>query len=385
MRRDSGLAVCGSVDLVLTEPWKGWAAARPASQVLHLDSGAAGRSSLATLDAVAAHARREATVGAYVALRDAQPTLGALRADVAELLGQPTDGVAFVESGTAGLEALLRAWPLPPDASVGVVAPEWGPNLASFAAHGLQVVELPHDGTGRVDLDALAAALADNPPTVVHLTQVTSHRGLVQPVAAALAVCRAADVPLWVDAAQALGHVDTAQGVDAVYSTSRKWLNGPRGVGLLAIAERWWDALRVAHRPMEDSSLPLRHVESHEAHIAGRIGLAQAVREYVELGPAAVTARLDEVGRLTREVLADTPGWEVAGSTGSAITALRPLAGQDVAAVREYLLAEHAILTTGGSLARAPRDGAGALLRVSPHVDATPDSLARLRSALPAR
>lgn len=367
---------------MLADPWTAWAADRPTSSVLHLDSGAAGRSSMATLEAVAAHARREATHGAYIAMRDAQPTLDALRADVAGLLGQPADSVAFVESGTAGSEALLRCWPLPADASVGVVAPEWGPNLAAFAARGLRIVELPHDGTGRLDVDALAAVLADDPPTVVHLTHVTSHRGLVQPVGEALAACRAAGVPLWVDAAQALGHVDTAQGVDAVYSTSRKWLNGPRGVGLLAVAPTWWESLRVAGRPMEDSPLPMPHVESHEAHIAGRIGLARAVREYLDLGPAAVTQRLDEVGRLTRQVLADTPGWAVAGSTGSAITALRPLAGQDVAAVREDLLAEHGILTTAGSTARAPRDGAGPLLRVSPHVDATVEALERLRDAL---
>lgn len=370
---------------VSADRWLGWAAARPEPQVLHLDSAAAGRSSVATLDAVAAHARREATVGAYIALREAQPTLDTLRADVAGLLGQPAEAVAFVESGTAGLEALLRIWPLPPGASIGVVAPEWGPNLAAFAARGLRVVELPHDSTGGVDVDALAAQLASDPPSVVHLTQVTSHRGLVQPVAAALAACRAAGLPLWVDAAQALGHVDTAQAVDAVYSTSRKWMTGPRGVGLVAVAQRWWDALRVDRRPMEPSPRPMPHVESHEAHIAGRVGLAQAVREFLELGPGAVVSRLDEVGRLTREVLAGVPGWEVAGSTGSAITALRPLEGQDVAAVREHLFEVHRILTTAGSTTRAPRDGAGPLLRVSPHVDITPAQLERLRSVLPPR
>lgn len=373
------------MDRVLADPWNVWAANRPTSTVLHLDSGAAGRSSVATLDAVAAHARREATRGAYIAMREAQPALDGLRDDIAGLLAQPAGGVAFVESGTTGLEALLRVWPLPPDASVGVVAPEWGPNLAAFTARGLRIVEVPHDGTGRLDVAALAGVLADDPPTVVHLTQVTSHRGLVQPVAEALAACRAAGVPLWVDAAQALGHVDTAQGVDAVYSTSRKWLTGPRGVGLLAVAEPWWESLRVARRPMEDSPLPLRHLESHEAHIAGRIGLARAVREYLDLGPAAVVARLEEVGRLTRQVLADVPGWAVAGSTGSAITALRPTAGQDVAAVRDRLFAEHAVLTTAGSTTRAPRDGAGPLLRVSPHVDVTSEALERLRAVLPER
>jgi pyridoxal 5-phosphate dependent beta-lyase len=65
-------------------------------------------------------------------------------------------------------------------------------------------------------------------------------------VAEAAALCRAAEVPLWVDAAQALGHVDAACGADRIYATSRKWLTGPRGVGLAGVAERWWDRLQVS-------------------------------------------------------------------------------------------------------------------------------------------
>ena len=37
------------------------------------------------------------------------------------------------------------------------------------------------------------------------------------------------------DAAQSLGHVDVDLGADAVYATSRKWLAGPRGVGVLCV------------------------------------------------------------------------------------------------------------------------------------------------------
>ena len=57
-------------------------------------------------------------------------------------------------------------------------------------------------------------------------------------------------MPLWVDAAQALGHVDTACGADVLYATSRKWLTGPRGVGLLAVSDRWWDTLQVRTSPL---------------------------------------------------------------------------------------------------------------------------------------
>ena len=362
-----------------------WAARRPPARVLHLDSAAAGRPSRSTLEAVAAHAWLEAEVGAYVAQERVADVLDQLRADVAALLALPAAGVAFVESGTTALAALLDAWPLPPGARIGVVPAEWGHNAEQFARSGLETQLLATDATGRLDLEAFEHQLDADPPDVAHLTHVTSHRALVQPVEQALAWCRAAGVPLWVDAAQAVGHVDTEIGADATYGTSRKWLTGPRGVGYLAVAERHWEALDVLRpRQLGDDHPPVRYLESHEAHVAGRVGLATAVREFLAAGPAAVTARLAEVGRLTRAALAEVPGWEPVDppdATG-AITALRPTAGQDVAAERARLIADHGILTTAEATARAPMDMTTPLLRVSPHVDVTPDQLARLARAL---
>lgn len=360
--------------------WDEWREARPEPSVLHLDSAACGRSSDATLDAVAAHARLEARTGAYVAQDRAAAVLEGLRADLGGLLGMPATSVAFVESATAGLAALLRCWPLPPGARIGVLPVEWGPNLAAFEAAGYLLSMLPTDGTGALDLAAFEDVLDEDPPEVVHLTQVTSHRGLVQPVAEAAGLCRAAGVPLWVDVAQALGHVDTATGADALYGTSRKWLTGPRGVGVLAVAPH--APLAIPPSPMAGpDDPPLAAVESHEAHVAGRLGLAQAVREHLAAGPAAVHARLEQVGHRTRETLGGLRGWEVVG-VASAITALRPLDGQDVFSVRGRLLAEHRILTTAGGLARAPRDLREPLLRISPHVDVTEAQLQRLGDAL---
>jgi hercynylcysteine S-oxide lyase len=373
----------------LDEQWRLWRDRRLPAQRVHLDTAAAGRASVATLSAAAAHAEREAVVGAYVAQAEAAPVLERGRADLAGLLGVPAGGLAFTESASAALAGLLAAWPLGGGEVVAVAPSEWGPNLTAFTGRGLRVAPLGTSAGGRVDLDRLGRLLADDPPAVVHLTQVASHRGLVQPVAEAAALCRAAGVPLWVDAAQALGHADTASGADAVYATSRKWLTGPRGVGVLAVAERWWDRLRVNASPLARSGLPgdsspVRLLESEEATIAGRVGLAVAVREYLDTGPAAVRARLAQVGRLTRQALAGLPGWEAAGpvTAPSAITALRPAAGQDVPGVRARLLGEFGIVTTAAHPARAPREMTGPLLRISPHVDCTGEDLARLRGAL---
>jgi pyridoxal 5-phosphate dependent beta-lyase len=372
--------------------WRWWRERRVPAELIHLDSAAAGRSSTATLAATAGHAEREAAVGAYVAAAQAAPVLAAGRAELARLLAVPAAGLAFVPSAEAALAALLAAWPLRAGDTVAVVPSEWGPSLHAFGRRGLRVTELAADGDGVVDLAALARMLAQpraRRPSLVHLTQVTSHRALVQPAAAAAELCRAAGVPLWVDAAQALGHVDTACGADAIYATSRKWLTGPRGVGLAGVAERWWDRLTVATsdlmanaRPADAS--PMWLMEAAEASVASWIGLCTAVREYVEAGPPLLWRRLAEVGRQTRETLADLPGWTVVdpADAGSAITALRAAHGQDIAATRARLLDEHGIVTTAGAVARAPREMTEPLLRISPHVDCTPEDLTRLRQAL---
>jgi hercynylcysteine S-oxide lyase len=376
----------------LAEPggaWRDWRDRRPRPDGIHFDNAAAGRSSRRTLAATIAHLEREAVAGPYVAQAEAAPVLDRARADLAALLGLPALALAFTESASAARARLLAAWPLKPGDTVGIVRSEWGPNMTAFTECGLELTELAAEDDGTISLPELARRLASHPPSAVHLTQVASHRGLVQPVRAVAGLCQAAGVPLWVDAAQAIGHVDTACGADAIYATSRKWLTGPRGVGMLGIAERWWDGLRTTRNPlarehMAAGASPVDLLESAEANVAGRVGLGTAVAEYLAAGPARVQARLAAVGRRTRQVLADVPGWSVAAPDGerSAITTVYPEAGQDVTAVRERLLTGPAIVTTMASTQRAPREMTRAGLRVSPHVDCTDAELLALAAAL---
>ena len=367
--------------------WAEWGRTRPRSDYLHLDTAAAGRSSEATLAAVVAHALLEAEVGGYVAAEIAAPQLQALRADVARVLGSDVEGVAFVESATAGLVALLQAWPLREGARVGVAGSEWGPNLDLLDHRGLSPSALTTDGRGVLDLEALEQLLRSDPPDLVLLDHVAAHRGLVQPAVDVVRLCRAAGVPLWIDAAQSAGHVAIPAGADAVFATSRKWLTGPRGVGMVAVAPESRDQLRVAPLGKKPGASPMQLMESDEAHVAGRVGLGVAVREQLDLGLAAVSTRLVEVGQQLREAVANMAGWEVLqpDAPAGAITALMATAGQDVAQVQRGLLEKHRIVTTLALPWRAPRESSGIqppLLRLSPHVDLDAAALERLAGAL---
>lgn len=369
----------------MSDTWADWAAARPASETLHLDSAAVGRQSLATLEAVAAHARLEAEVGGYVAEEVAAEQLDDTRRDVARVLGTDPGGLAFTESAMVAFDLLVRAWPLGEGARVATAGAAWGPNLEVVRHHGHRTEQLALDGAGVVDLEALERQLRDDPPDVVFVDQVAAHRGLVQPAAEIVALGQANGVAVWLDAAQAVGQVVVPAGADAVVATSRKWLAGPRGVGMLAVAEAHRAGLRVRHTAKHPDWEPVQLLESEEAHVAGRVGLGVAVREHLELGPTRVVERLAQVGSEVRAMVASLPGWEVAhpDSPAGAITGLRPTRGQDPVTVARRLLVEHRIVTTASLPWRAPLEMAECpLLRVSPHVDLQAGDLERLAEAL---
>jgi len=362
-----------------------WRAARPAVAGLHLDSAACSRQSFAVLDAAARHARHEAEVGGYVAAEAAKPILDAGRAALAALAGMSEAEVVFTTGSLHALDLLLSSWP-PGGRTLACLPGEYGPNLALMAAHGFARRTLPTDGEGRVAVDEAAIGLAADPPDLVHLTAVASHRGVVQPLRQMGQLCWELGLPLVVDAAQALGQVDCAVGVDAVYASSRKWMAGPRGVGVLAVRPTLMQRLQPRLPPPEwISSLSVaQRLELGEANVAARVGFSVALGEHIASGPAAVRACLAEVGHISRTVLADLHGWRVVEAVDepSAITTLVPLDGADPRKVRAWLIAERRIVTTSAGIERAPLELTTPVLRISPHVDTTADDLTTFAAAL---
>jgi pyridoxal 5-phosphate dependent beta-lyase len=362
-----------------------WRAARPPVAGLHLDSAACSRQSSAVLDAAARHARHEAEVGGYIAAEAAEPVLDAGRAAVAALAGMPDAEVVFTTGSLHALDLLLASWPAGGH-TVACLPGEYGPNLAVMAAHGFDRRPLPTDGDGRVAIDEAAGGLAADPPDLVHLTAVASHRGVVQPLPQMAQLCAELGLPLVVDAAQALGQVDCAVGADVAYASSRKWIAGPRGVGVLAVRPRMLQRLRPRLPPPEwVSSLSVaQRLELGEANVAARVGFSVAVGEHLACGPQAVRARLAEVGRISRTALADVQGWRVVESIDepTAITTLVPVDVADPVKVRGWLIAERRILTTSAGVERAPLELTAPVLRISPHVDTTTEDLATFAAAL---
>ncbi|MEV5458378.1 cysteine desulfurase/sulfurtransferase TusA family protein [Streptomyces cellulosae] len=171
--------------------------------------------------------------------RRARLLLDAAREAAAEGVGCRPDELVFTPSGTTAVHSGI-AGALAGRRRTGrhliVSAVEHSSVLHAAEVHrdgGGTVTEVPVDRTGAVRPSEFAGAL--RPDTALACLQSANHEvGTLQPVAEAAEACRAAGVPLLVDAAQSLGWGPVEGAWSLLAASAHKW-GGPSGVGLLAV------------------------------------------------------------------------------------------------------------------------------------------------------
>jgi len=257
-----------------------------------------------------------------------------------KLLGCAPDDIAIVRSTSEGLSFIAEGFDWSEHDEVLVGEEEFAANVApwlALARRGVSIVRFPQPD-GRIDPHVVQDHLTER-TRMLTISWVAFHTGWIAPLAQLGRICRDAGCLMIVDAIQGLGVLPmdmSVLGADAVAADGHKWLLGPEGAGILAIAPdlrarlqpviSGWRNVRLTSGDFFLDRLEYlpdgRRFEPGAANDVGIAGLAAGLDIISSVGVDEIHARVEMLTRsLTRILIAH--GWDV----------LSPGAGHPIAGI----------------------------------------------------
>jgi len=310
----------------------------------------------------------------HAAGRRARARVETARAQVAGLVGADPTAVIFSSGGTeSNAQAIHSA--LASGCERLIVSATEHPCVAEAATvSGAPVEVLPVDGNGVVELGWLAEALNRPGRAVVAIHHANNESGVIQPIAEAAALVRAAGGWLHVDAIQSAGKIPVdmrALDADSLTLSAHK-LGGPQGVGALVL-KAGREAVRILHGAGQE-----RGMRAGTENVPGIVGFGvsadcaardlpqaaahKAWRDAAEVKVKAVGATIigGAVERLPNTLFMAVEGWDspqqlitldLAGvmiSAGSACSSGKTKPSKAISAMGLHHLATGGVRVSGG-------------------------------------
>lgn len=228
--------------------------------------------------------------------RAARAGIEQARREIAHAVGSEPNQVIFTSGGTesdnlgiVGAALAARDRGLNMCAAVSAIEHKGVLAAAHAVCHlGGREIVLPVDAGGRLDLEALSAALAQC-PGVVSVMWVNNEVGVVQPIREIAERCREAGVTFHTDAVQAFGKVPVSlQDLPCTLLTiSGHKIGAPKGIGALIVRER------KAVEAIIHGGGQQYGIRPGTENVAGAVGLGRAAQ-------LAAAEQAEEAERLTR-------------------------------------------------------------------------------------
>ena len=176
-------------------------------------------------------------------------------------------------------------------------------------AQGYEVVELPVDHVGQIDVERLRAELKGTKNAVVSMMWANNETGTVFPIEKIAEVCREAGATLHTDAVQVAGKipVDVKKVPVGMLSMSGHKFHAPKGIGLLYVRKG------VRFKPFMLGGHQENGRRAGTENVPYIVGLAKAC-ELARIGMAAEAEKLTALrDRLEAGILASCPNVRVNG------------------------------------------------------------------------
>lgn len=250
----------------------------------------------------------------------AQEIFDTTRASIADLLGSTEDEIALTQSTTDGINRVISA--LDWDETDRVVTtdaehPATDLPLDRLArTAGVEIIRVSTDG-GKLDQDSVVSALSG--ASLFVFSAIDWLYGSRRPVGELVEIAHETDVPVLVDAVQAIGQtpVDLATwDAEFVAGAGHKWLCGPWGAGFLYVDAPTISecspagiGYRSVENPDEEYTLhpSARRFEVSTTGVAPYVGLQQAIEHQQSIGTETIETKITGlVAEIKGQLPADT-------------------------------------------------------------------------------
>jgi cysteine desulfurase/selenocysteine lyase len=321
--------------------------------VIHFNNAGASPMPQPVYEQLITYLQREREIGGYEAQAEYQPEIEGAYRRLADLIAARPSELALVGSASRAFQFGLSALPLEPGHKILTSRLEYVTvfmNLLQRREAGIEIEVVPEDGQGAVDLERLEQAI-DGRTRLIVLTHIPTHTGTVQPAEAVGRIARKHGLTYFLNATQSLGvyPLDVEEiGCDLLCSTSRKWLRGPRGLGMLYVRSGIMEQLKppfpdvraaVWEEPYRFRWPPdARAFETWESNPGLTLALGEAAAYAQNVGLEAIWQRVQDLARYLRQQLREVPGAKLhdRGQTLSGIVAFT-LEGVPSLKVKEVL------------------------------------------------
>jgi cysteine desulfurase len=236
------------------------------------------------------------------------------KGQVAKLIGCAESALLFTGGGTEAVNTAVRGIfaARAPRKRIVISSVEHSATrelCMQMGKEGAEIVEIPVDSGGALDLEALTSAITED-TALVSIMWANNETGVLFEPAKISAICKARRVPFHCDGTQAVGKipVDVMEiGVDAMSLASHKF-HGPKGVGALFMRR----GLRV--RPLLIGGPQEKGRRGGTENVPGIVGMGRAAELAIEALPQAprIAAMRD---RLESSILSSIPDSSVNGRT----------------------------------------------------------------------
>jgi len=291
-------------------------------KVAHFNNAGASLMPVPVIDVMRAYFDAEVSFGGYETARKRANQIEGVYGSLATLLGANRHEIALSDNATRAWDVLFYSMGLGEGDRILTTVTEYVSNWAAYLhvrnSRGVEVVVVPDDRRGSIDLERLERMVDEAPTALITLNHMPTNGGVVNPAAEVGSIAAEHGIPFLLDACQTVGQIPIDVNeirCDMLTATSRKYLRGPRGVGFSYVKAEFIERLAPVFVELENAPVVLpdrydlatsaRRFETWEKAYTNVVGLGAAVDYAIEIGVDEIWTRVQGLAAHMRRLLGE--------------------------------------------------------------------------------